>query len=81
MVDINATIPLVEPLATTVNYFMDAIKLLIGGFFGLYVITFIYRIFTFRKLSRQMKKLFNEIAEVKRRLGKLEKKKVKHKRK
>jgi len=75
MVDINATIPLIEPWATTVNYFMGTIKILIGGFFGLYVITFIYRIFTFRKLTRQMNKLFREINEVKKRLEKLEKRK------
>ena len=75
MVDINATLPLIEPFATTVDYFMSTVKLLVGGLFGLYVITFIYRIFTFRKLSRQMKKIFNELAEVKKRLGRLEKRK------
>jgi len=74
MVDVNATLPLVEPWATTVNFLMNAIKLLIGGFFGLYIITFIYRIFTFRKLTRQMDKLFKELSEIKRRLKKLEKK-------
>lgn len=77
MVDINSTIPLIEPWATTVNYFMNSIKILVGGFFGLYVITFIYRIFTFRKLTRQMNKLFREINEVKNRLGNLEHKRNK----
>jgi uncharacterized coiled-coil DUF342 family protein len=45
--------------------------------FGLYLISFIYRVFTFRKLSRQMNKLFREINEVKKKLEKLEKKPVK----
>jgi len=76
MVDINSTvIPLIGPLGETVNYFMNIIKILIGGFFGLYVIIFIYKIFTFRKLSRQMEKLFNELNGIKKRLGKLEKRK------
>jgi hypothetical protein len=34
MVDINATIPLIEPWATTVNYLMNSIKILVGGFLG-----------------------------------------------
>jgi len=75
MVDINATIPLIEPWATTVNYFMSTVKILVGGFFGIYVITFVYRIFTFRKLTRQMNRIFREISEVKKRLDRIEKRK------
>jgi len=74
--DINSTaIQLVEPLGSTVNIFMNTVKVLVGGLFGLYVMMFIYRIFTFRKLSRQMKKLFKELNEIKVRLDKIEKKK------
>ncbi len=75
MVDINSTIPLIGPLGETVNYLMAIVKLLVGGFFGLYVFALIYKIFAFRHLSRQMKELFNELTEIKKRLGRLEKKK------
>ena len=71
---INTTIPLIEPWSGAVDTFMNALRLLVGGFFGLYVITFIYRVITFRKLTKQMNKLFSELSEIKIRLEKLENK-------
>jgi hypothetical protein len=70
---VNATI--LEPWAVTVNYLMDTLKIVVGGLFGLYVIEFVYRFFFFRKLRKEMNRLFEEIHEVKERLGRMEKKK------
>lgn len=74
MIDLNATLPLLEPWASTITNLMETLSVLIGGFFGLYVIILIYRIFTFRKLSKQMEKLFKEINDVKKSVARLERK-------
>ena len=74
MVDINSTIPLIEPLSKTVGSLMAILQILVGGLFGLAVIMFIFRIISSRKLSKQMDKLFKEISGVKKRLGVIEKK-------
>ncbi len=57
MVDINATLPLIGPISSTVKEVLDVVSLLVGGIFGIYVISLIIRLFFFRKLLN----LYNEI--------------------
>ncbi|MFH0867928.1 MAG: hypothetical protein V1831_01325 [Candidatus Woesearchaeota archaeon] len=39
MVDINATIPFLGPISSTVQQVISTLSLLVGGIFGIYVIT------------------------------------------
>jgi hypothetical protein len=71
---VNATIPpIIEPWIGAVDYLMDAVKVLVGGLFGLYVAEFIYRIAVFRKNARQLKTIYLDLLDVKKLLAGLEK--------
>tara|TARA_Y100000310_G_C20663819_1_gene806325 strand:- start:1095 stop:1325 length:231 start_codon:yes stop_codon:yes gene_type:complete len=74
MVDLNSTLPLIEPLALTVNTLINTLNVLVGGVFGLYVIILIFRIVTFRKLSGKMNHIIDEVGVLKKKLNKIEKK-------
>ena len=51
MVDINATIPFLEPFAVTFQSLIDIIKIFVGGIFGIYVIMLFIRIYSYFKLK------------------------------
>ena len=72
MVDLNST--LIQPLGLAVNELMSLIKILVGGIFGVYVISLIYRIVTFRMLGKKIDKLFEELNLIKKKIDKIEKK-------
>tara|TARA_Y100000310_G_scaffold151291_1_gene150869 strand:+ start:6784 stop:7020 length:237 start_codon:yes stop_codon:yes gene_type:complete len=75
MADLNTTIiELIQPYSTTIGSLMNIIKVLVGGFFGLYVVIFIFRIVTFRKINKKLDLLFGEIITINKRLTKMEKK-------
>ena len=75
MADLNTTIiELIQPYSTTIGSLMNIIKVLVGGFFGLYVVIFIFRIVTFRKMNKKLDLLFGEIITINKRLTKMEKK-------
>ncbi len=65
---------LLGPWATGISSIMNFIQLLIGGFFGFYVITFIYRVVQTRKLHKKADLILSEVRGLKSRVAKLEKK-------
>ena len=52
MVDINATIPLLEPVSYTFREVLGYIEFFVGGIFGIYLITLIVRLVFFRKIYK-----------------------------
>ena len=72
MVDLNST--LIQPFGLAVNAPMGLITILAGGIFGVYVISLIYRIVTFRMLGKKIDKLFEELNLIKKKIDKIEKK-------
>jgi|TARA_B100001964_G_scaffold187665_1_gene208708 hypothetical protein len=73
MVDISAATPVIGPWVTLVEQLVGTVKILVGGFFGLYVVMFVHRIISHKKLSKRFEKLFHEIEWIKKEL-KLKKK-------
>ncbi len=81
MADINTSLPLVEPVAKTVSVFMKYISFLVGGVFGIYVLSFFYNMYSTRKLNRKIAHMMSDLKEIKRKLRSLEDKgKTKQKR-
>jgi hypothetical protein len=66
MVDVNTTIPFLEPLARSMQTFIDSLQLLLGGLFGLYLIVFIVRWYSDRKLWRALNGIRSDLAEIKK---------------
>jgi hypothetical protein len=67
-IDINSTV--LEPVSKTMESLMSWIQVLVGGFFGLYVISFILRWREQRKLNRMFKEIHSEIRKINKRLSK-----------
>ncbi len=51
MVDLNATLLLLEPFASTFQGLIGIIKWFVGGLFGLYFIMLLVRIYSYFKLK------------------------------
>jgi membrane protein insertase Oxa1/YidC/SpoIIIJ len=75
MVDINATIPLLGPISSTVQEILNTVSLLVGGIFGIYVITLIVRLIFFKKLLDLYKEIKNSMEKMESKIDKLGKKK------
>jgi len=65
-------VPLVDELSTAITSILDTVKILVGGLFGLYILEFFYRIFAFRKTTKQLKSIYSEIRDLKRRIIRME---------
>jgi hypothetical protein len=74
MVDINATMPLLGPISSTVQQILNIISLVVGGIFGIYVITLIERLFFFRKIYKSFEELRVSMRRVESKIDKLRKK-------
>ncbi|MDP7244032.1 MAG: hypothetical protein QF568_01675 [Flavobacteriales bacterium] len=74
MVDINATMPLLGPISSTVQQILNIISLVVGGIFGIYVITLIVRLFFFRKIYKSFEELRVSMRRVESKIDKLRKK-------
>ncbi|MCX8147385.1 MAG: hypothetical protein N3D84_02870 [Candidatus Woesearchaeota archaeon] len=70
--DINATIPIIEPLASPIKNFMNTISVLVGGLFGLYLINLLWNIYRFNSNKRMIKKLIKNIEKLNRSMSRLE---------
>lgn len=75
MVDINATIPILGPLSSTVQQVFNVVSVLVGGIFGIYVISLIIRLIFFRKLLDLYKEIKNSMKRIESKIDKLGKKK------
>jgi len=58
--DVNSTIPaILEPLAQTIQSFVNVVQFLVGGIFGLYLIFLILR----WREARELRKLMQEVRD------------------
>ena len=67
MIDLNSTIPII---AAPFSEMMRLLQLLVGGVFGIYVISLIYKIFMFKEINKKLKFITKEITEIKIKLNK-----------
>ena len=75
MVDLNATIPLLGPVSSTVKQIVGIISVLVGGLFGLFLITLLVRIYFYRKLLNSIKNMGINIGRMEKKIDRLGKKK------
>ena len=75
MVDINATIPLLGPISSTVQEVLNTISLLVGGIFGIYLISLIVRLIFFKKILDLYKELKVSMKRIEVKINKLGKNK------
>lgn len=75
MVDINATLPLLGPISSTVQQVVSTLSLLVGGIFGIYVITLIIRLIFFKKILDFYKELKISMKRIEAKIDKIGKKK------
>ena len=75
MVDLNATIPLLGPFSSTVKQVLSIVSLLVGGIFGIYVISLIIRLVFFKKILNAFKEIKVSMKRMENKIDKLAKKK------
>jgi len=75
MADLNATIPLLGPVSSTVKQVLSIVSLLVGGIFGIYVITLIVRLVFFKKIYNAYKEIKISMERMENKIDKLAKKK------
>ncbi len=75
MVDINATMPLLGPISSTVQQVISTLSLLVGGIFGIYIITLIIRLIFFKKILDFYKELKVSMKRIEAKIDKIGKKK------
>jgi membrane-bound metal-dependent hydrolase YbcI (DUF457 family) len=61
MVELNATLPLLGPISSTVQQVLGVFSLFVGGIFGIYVITLVVRVAFFRKIYKSFEEIREEI--------------------
>ena len=64
MIDINSTAPILGPVSSTVQEVLNVVSLLVGGIFGIYVITLIVRLVFFKKIFDMYKQLKREVEKL-----------------
>ncbi|MBI2147927.1 hypothetical protein HYU19_05685 [Candidatus Woesearchaeota archaeon] len=68
----NATIPLLDPLASAIFAVLDPIlnqiRLAVGGLFGLYMLFFIYRIYATQQEKKVLQQIRADISAIHSRL-------------
>lgn len=67
---INATIPIVSPIADIITNIWQTIQFLVGGIFGLYIILIVFRIYEYKKTSQMLKEIKTDIEKLNKRLSK-----------
>ena len=75
MVDLNATIPILGPVSSTVRQVLNVVSIFVGGIFGIYVIAMIVRIIFFKKILDYCKELKVSMERMENKIDKLRKKK------
>ena len=75
MVDINSTLPLLEPLSTTFKDLLKVLEILVGGLFGIYVISLIVRLIFFRKIYKSFEEIKVSMKKMEAKIDRLSKKK------
>ncbi|MFH1510170.1 MAG: hypothetical protein ABIF10_00635 [Candidatus Woesearchaeota archaeon] len=67
-------VSLFEPVVQNIHSIVGIIQLLVGGLFGIYIISFLYNLFSSRRQRKLMQGILREIEAVRKRLASLEKK-------
>ena len=75
MVNLNATLPFLSPVSSTIDQVFGIISLLVGGIFGIYLITLVVRIVFFRKVYKSVDEVKISIKRVEGKIDILLKKK------
>ncbi|MBW3015882.1 hypothetical protein KY330_05660 [Candidatus Woesearchaeota archaeon] len=65
---LNETIAFVEPLATSIGVFVETVKYMVGGIFGLYLILIYLRWKEARNVARLLKDIRHDIRALNRRM-------------
>jgi hypothetical protein len=74
MADINATLPLLGPISSTVQQVLGVISFLVGGIFGIYVISLIVRLIFFKKILDFYKEIKVSMKRIEAKIDKMGKK-------
>ena len=74
MIDLNATLPLLGPISSTFQQVLNVISVLVGGIFGIYVITLVVRLVFFRKVYKTFEEIKISIKRLENKIDKLGKK-------
>jgi len=74
MVDINSTIQLLEPVSYPIKEGLRFIEFLVGGIFGIYVISLIMRLVFLKKIFKSMDDIKNGMKRMESKIDKLRKK-------
>ena len=75
MVDINSTLPIIGPVSSTVGQIVETISLLVGGIFGIYIITLIVRLVFFKKIYDSFEEIKIAMKRLEDKIDRLGKKK------
>ncbi|MCH8003795.1 MAG: hypothetical protein IH934_04130 [Nanoarchaeota archaeon] len=74
MVDINSTIQLLGPVSYPVKEILRFVEFLVGGIFGIYVISLIVRLVFLNKIFKSMDDIKNAMKRMESKIDKLRKK-------
>ena len=72
--DVNTSIPLLEPVASTIQTLMKTISVFVGGIFGLYVIMFLWGLYRYKKDREFFKRMKKDIENMNYSMVRLDKK-------
>ena len=72
--DVNSSIPLLEPVAYTIQTLMKTISFFVGGIFGLYVIMFLWGLYRYKKDREFFKRMKKDIENMNYSMVRLDKK-------
>jgi hypothetical protein len=75
MLDVNSTLPLLEPVSSTVSGVLNLVSILVGGIFGIYVLSLILKIVFFKKTFDMLKQLNSRMDTLEKKIGRLGRKK------
>ncbi|MDA1196763.1 MAG: hypothetical protein O2779_02245 [Nanoarchaeota archaeon] len=73
MPDISAATPVIGPWIAVVDQLVGTVRILVGGFFGMYIAMFIHRVVTYKKLSKKLDTIFRDVEIIKKELHKKKK--------
>ncbi|MCX6708002.1 MAG: hypothetical protein NT001_07795 [Candidatus Woesearchaeota archaeon] len=74
MMDINTTAPLLMPYLDTIHTLVNIAGVLVGGVFGFYIISFIWRIYSYKREKTMMKGFRHDLNMLTKSVARLEKK-------
>jgi hypothetical protein len=74
MMDINTTTPLLVPYFDTIRTLVNIAGVLVGGVFGFYIISFIWRIYSYKTERTMMKGFRHDLNTLTKTIARLEKK-------